>query len=67
MAQQAQHTGKVVQVIGPAVDVEFADGHLPDIYNAVRIVSHGRRRPRRSTSSSKSSSTSAKAACAPSR
>jgi F-type H+-transporting ATPase subunit beta len=39
MAQQAQHTGKVVQVIGPAVDVEFGDGHLPDIYNALRIVS----------------------------
>jgi len=39
MAQQAQHTGKVVQVIGPAVDIEFADGHLPDIYNAVRVVS----------------------------
>jgi F-type H+-transporting ATPase subunit beta len=39
MAQQAQHTGKVVQVIGPAVDVEFADGHLPDIYNALRVVS----------------------------
>jgi F-type H+-transporting ATPase subunit beta len=39
MAQQSQHTGKVVQVIGPAVDIEFADGHLPDIYNAVRVVS----------------------------
>jgi F-type H+-transporting ATPase subunit beta len=39
MAQQAQHTGKVVQVIGPVVDIEFADGHLPDIYNAVRVVS----------------------------
>jgi F-type H+/Na+-transporting ATPase subunit beta len=31
--------GKVVQVIGPVVDVEFEGGHLPDIYNAVRIVS----------------------------
>ncbi len=39
MAQQAQHTGKVVQIIGPVVDIEFADGHLPDIYNAVRVVS----------------------------
>jgi F-type H+/Na+-transporting ATPase subunit beta len=38
MAQQ-QHTGRVVQVIGPVVDIEFADGHLPDIYNAVRVVS----------------------------
>ena len=34
-----RHNGRVVQIIGPAVDIEFADGHLPDIYNAVRIVS----------------------------
>jgi F-type H+-transporting ATPase subunit beta len=33
-----QKAGKVVQIIGPVVDIEFADGHLPDIYNAVRIV-----------------------------
>src|SRR6187399_2290958 len=39
MSQQGQHNGRVVQIIGPAVDIEFADGHLPDIYNAVRIVS----------------------------
>jgi F-type H+-transporting ATPase subunit beta len=31
--------GKVVQIIGPVVDVEFEGGHLPEIYNAVRIVS----------------------------
>jgi F-type H+-transporting ATPase subunit beta len=35
----AQKVGKVVQIIGPVVDVEFGDGHLPEIYNAVRIVS----------------------------
>jgi F-type H+-transporting ATPase subunit beta len=35
----AQKVGKVVQIIGPVVDVEFAGGHLPAIYNAVRIVS----------------------------
>jgi F-type H+-transporting ATPase subunit beta len=33
--------GKVVQVIGPVVDVEFQEGHLPAIYNAVRIVDAG--------------------------
>jgi len=32
-----QRTGKVVQVIGPVIDIEFPDG-LPEIYNAVRIV-----------------------------
>ena len=31
------NTGKVVQVIGPVLDVEFAPEHLPDIYNALRI------------------------------
>ncbi len=34
-------TGKVVQVIGPVIDVEFDGGQLPAIYNAVRIVSDG--------------------------
>jgi F-type H+/Na+-transporting ATPase subunit beta len=29
--------GKLVQVIGPVVDVEFAPDALPDIYNALRI------------------------------
>src|SRR5882724_8028804 len=29
--------GKVIQVIGSTFDVEFAEGHLPEIYNAVRI------------------------------
>jgi F-type H+-transporting ATPase subunit beta len=35
----AQNIGKIVQVIGPVVDVEFEAGHLPQIYNALRIVS----------------------------
>ena len=35
----AQKVGKVVQIIGPVVDVEFEGGHLPEIFNAVRIVS----------------------------
>src|SRR5512134_3715119 len=30
--------GKVIQVIGPVIDVEFEGGHLPAIYNALRIV-----------------------------
>jgi F-type H+-transporting ATPase subunit beta len=30
-------TGKIVQVIGPVVDVEFAPGQLPAIYNALKI------------------------------
>ncbi|HEY3159869.1 MAG TPA: F0F1 ATP synthase subunit beta [Vicinamibacterales bacterium] len=44
MAQAAtatqQKNGRVVQVIGPVIDIEFPEG-LPAIYNAVRIVSDG--------------------------
>ena len=32
-------TGEVVSVIGPVLDVEFAPGELPAIYNAVRVTS----------------------------
>jgi F-type H+-transporting ATPase subunit beta len=38
----AQNVGKIVQVIGPVVDVEFEAGHLPQIYNALHIVSDGK-------------------------
>jgi F-type H+-transporting ATPase subunit beta len=31
--------GKVVQVIGPVVDVEFKSAKLPEIYHALRIIS----------------------------
>ena len=31
------HIGKVVQVIGPVLDVEFESGHLPELYNALEI------------------------------
>ena len=41
-APAAQKIGKVVQVIGPVVDIEFEGGHLPEIYNAVRIKSAGK-------------------------
>jgi F-type H+-transporting ATPase subunit beta len=30
-------TGKIIQVIGPVLDVEFEADHLPEIYNALRI------------------------------
>ena len=37
----ARNIGRVVQVIGPVLDVEFPEHHLPEIYNAVRITSEG--------------------------
>src|SRR5579872_7406322 len=41
MATQTQQIGKIVQVIGPVVDVEFEAGHLPEIYNALHVVADG--------------------------
>ena len=37
MADRDATVGKIVQIIGPVLDVEFADGHLPAIYNALQI------------------------------
>ncbi len=34
--------GKVAQVVGVVVDVEFTDGHVPAIYNALTVKSGGR-------------------------
>ncbi len=31
------HIGKIVQIIGPVIDVEFASGHLPELYNALEV------------------------------
>ena len=33
--------GKVIQVSGPAVDIQFPEGHLPLIRTAIRITSEG--------------------------
>src|SRR5438046_6803410 len=38
---EATKTGKVVEVIGPVTVVAFEGGHLPPIFNAVRITSDG--------------------------
>ncbi|MBZ5505409.1 MAG: F0F1 ATP synthase subunit beta [Acidobacteriia bacterium] len=36
-----KNVGKVIQIAGPAVDVEFSDGNLPPIYQALRVTSEG--------------------------
>ena len=33
----AINAGKIVQIIGPVLDVEFAADHLPDLYNALEV------------------------------
>ena len=35
----AQNVGKVVQVIGPVLDIEFEPEHLPELYNAL-VIDH---------------------------
>ena len=36
-----QHKGKVLQVVGPVIDVQFKSGQVPSIYNAIRVTSQG--------------------------
>jgi F-type H+-transporting ATPase subunit beta len=33
--------GKISQIIGPVVDVEFEEGHLPRLHNALRVTDTG--------------------------
>ena len=35
--------GKIVQVIGPVVDIKFEEGHLPKLNDAIEIDNHGAR------------------------
>ena len=41
MSATSKAVGQVVQVAGPAVDLQFPEGQLPVIYTAVRITSEG--------------------------
>src|SRR5438128_9229639 len=44
-AEPKQNIGKVVQVIGPVLDVEFAPQRLPELYNALLIDHAGNGAP----------------------
>ncbi|MBI5903564.1 MAG: F0F1 ATP synthase subunit beta, partial [Deltaproteobacteria bacterium] len=33
-----KNIGRIKQVIGPVLDIEFAPGHLPEIFNAVKVT-----------------------------
>jgi len=37
----AENIGKVIQIAGPAVDVQFSEAGLPPIYEALRVTSEG--------------------------
>ena len=38
-----KHIGKVVQVMGPVLDIRFPEGELPDLLNAVELKNHDQR------------------------
>ncbi len=38
-----QHKGTVIQVIGPVLDIEFPDGSLPNLLNAIEIEHEGKK------------------------
>lgn len=38
-----KHIGKVVQVMGPVLDIRFADGELPALLNALELENHGKK------------------------
>lgn len=40
----AENTGKILQIIGPVVDVQFSTGKLPEIYNALVIEDKAQKR-----------------------
>src|SRR6202522_406407 len=41
MAENKENIGKVISVSGPAVEVQFVEGTMPPIYQALRITSEG--------------------------
>ena len=38
-----KHTGKIIQVTGPVLDIRFGEGELPDLLNAIEIMVGDRR------------------------
>ena len=39
----SQNIGKVIQIIGPVLDIKFENGHLPNLLNAIEIEHEGRK------------------------
>ena len=38
-----KHIGKVIQITGPVLDIQFADGELPALLNAIELDNHGKK------------------------
>jgi F-type H+-transporting ATPase subunit beta len=41
MSENGLVEGRVVQVAGPTIEIEFPEGHVPKIYNAIHVTSEG--------------------------
>ena len=41
MATATEIIGHVVQIAGPAIDCQFPEGQIPEVYTAIRIISEG--------------------------
>lgn len=35
--KEERHVGKVIQVMGPVLDIRFQEGQLPELLNAIEI------------------------------
>lgn len=42
-AMPEKHTGKVVQITGPVLDIRFKDGELPGLLHALELQNHGQK------------------------
>ena len=38
-----KNIGRVIQVVGPVLDIQFAEGQLPELLNAIEIDNHGQK------------------------
>ena len=44
-SNRAGEKGTIVQIIGAVVDVEFPEGHIPELYDALDVKGDGKNRP----------------------
>jgi F-type H+-transporting ATPase subunit beta len=42
-AKGTKNIGRIVQIIGPVIDVQFEEGKLPEIYHALRVEREGQK------------------------
>ena len=40
-SNRAGEKGTIVQIIGAVVDVEFPEGHIPELYDALEVKGDG--------------------------